>query len=490
VVTVLIASVTRRRACNERAQWWYRREVARAAMSWRLAEQSKLELSLRTEMAENVKLARARLIRIAMHDLRSPLLSVVNLANVLADLPPNTPLRDSVVTGSVRALRTCCSLMENIVSDMLDFERIDSGRLVLVLEPFSPQDLVDAAMDAFGGLATARGVELCALPLQFVAPHEADARCIGDIRRIQQCLNNGISNAIKFTDRGGKVSMHVTMERATQPVPMADAVPGDGASAATDGSNGAWLLRVSVTDTGVGLSPAELTKLLSDEPFTQVGRGMMQGNGGSGLGLTIAQHITRLHGPGCSLDLTSDGHGHGTTFTLHLLLPAAPPPSRRSSVANGALHRSSRADAQLAVQPTAPQASAKRDFPPEFKVLHVEDDAVLRKSMELSVFKKLGVPYACAADGTQALQLVRASGHQAFPLIILDNQMPELSGTATARALRAGGYAGMIVGVTGDPRGSPERAEFEGAGLNDCLEKDSSGVQRIKEIVASFALGA
>mmetsp|Transcript_28735 Transcript_28735/g.65918 ORF Transcript_28735/g.65918 Transcript_28735/m.65918 type:complete len:459 (-) Transcript_28735:378-1754(-) len=155
-----------------------------------------VELKLRT--AEAAKAARGSLIRMVMHDLRSPLLSVANAVAIVLDLMPETHVDDSVVVECLRAMSTCSQLMQHIVSDMLDFERIDSGRLVLVPAAMRVLQLLEAAADTFGGLAAAKGVTLRLIPL---LPDLNRAIFIGDVRRLQQCVNNGVSNSIKVCCR-------------------------------------------------------------------------------------------------------------------------------------------------------------------------------------------------------------------------------------------------------------------------------------------------
>mmetsp|Transcript_28732 Transcript_28732/g.65908 ORF Transcript_28732/g.65908 Transcript_28732/m.65908 type:complete len:488 (-) Transcript_28732:378-1841(-) len=155
-----------------------------------------VELKLRT--VEAAKAARGSLIRMVMHDLRSPLLSVAKSVAIVQDLEPDARVDDKVVVECLRAMATCSQLMQNIVSDMLDFERIDSGRLVLVPAAMRVLQLLEAAADTFGGLAAAKGVTLRLIPL---LPDLNRAIFIGDVRRLQQCVNNGVSNSIKVCCR-------------------------------------------------------------------------------------------------------------------------------------------------------------------------------------------------------------------------------------------------------------------------------------------------
>mmetsp|Transcript_28726 Transcript_28726/g.65893 ORF Transcript_28726/g.65893 Transcript_28726/m.65893 type:complete len:294 (-) Transcript_28726:119-1000(-) len=258
--------------------------------------------------------------------------------------------------------------------------------------------------------------------------------------------------------------------------------------------------------------------------FTQVGRGQLQGSGGSGLGLTIARELLKLHG-GSRVCLDSAGPGHGSTFRLELVLPEALESTSvlgdysprfasqlllaRSPSSNVGESRDSENDAQgrnphepegatagthaegllgggRSVK-TKSQARPQLHFPPGFRVLHVEDDAILRRSFELRVLKKLGVPFDVAVNGAEAVRLILEERCE-YALVLMDNQMPILTGEKATRALRAGGFEGLIVGMTGDPKGCFERDNFEAAGLNFCVDKDLPGIQRVTRELVSFAL--
>jgi len=116
-------------------------------------------------------------------------------------------------------------------------------------------------------------------------------------------------------------------------------------------------------------------------------------------------------------------------------------------------------------------------------VLYVEDDRVLRASMDLRVFRKLGVPYDTAEDGQRAVELVGEREIGYYSIVLMDNQMPNMRGHEATRVLRAAGYKGLIIGMTGDPRGSSDRAEFENCGIDECIEKDTPGTQRLAAII-------
>mmetsp|Transcript_22270 Transcript_22270/g.57204 ORF Transcript_22270/g.57204 Transcript_22270/m.57204 type:complete len:195 (-) Transcript_22270:69-653(-) len=113
------------------------------------------------------------------------------------------------------------------------------------------------------------------------------------------------------------------------------------------------------------------------------------------------------------------------------------------------------------------------------RVLHAEDDHLLQKTLALRVFKKLGVEYEQVSNGREALTAVAERGP--FHIVVLDNQMPLMTGTAATRELRRMGFMGTIIGMTGDPPGAAEFREFEAAGLNLCTGKDTPGVWALTE---------
>ncbi|KAG8463315.1 hypothetical protein KFE25_004826 [Diacronema lutheri] len=390
---------------------------------------------------------RDRVFRMAMHDMRSPLLSLQQLTEVLSNAPRSTRLDDPVAAASLGAMRTCTALLERLVSDVLDLERLGAGRLELTFEPFAVRELFADARTAYQALAEKKGVRLC---FEDPPPDVAARLFVGDRLRLLQCLGNGISNAVKFSEAGADVVLRAWLEHA------------DGAA-----------LHLAVSDSGEGLAADELAVLNTGGAFTQVGRGKLQGSAGTGLGLSIVRQLLWLHS-GSTLKLHSTGRGAGTCFTLVLRLatampPDTPPPAPTPSSFDG--HRAHRLP-----------------VPPGFRCLHVEDDKVLQLAISLRIFKQAGIPYDVASDGVDALAAMAsrvASGARPYDVVLLDNRMPRLGGAATTRRLRA--YNGVvIIGMTGDPSGSEEREAFEAAGLDACVDKTSNGYRRVRQLLSEI----
>mmetsp|Transcript_14012 Transcript_14012/g.35706 ORF Transcript_14012/g.35706 Transcript_14012/m.35706 type:complete len:225 (+) Transcript_14012:1056-1730(+) len=219
----------------------------------------------------------------------------------------------------------------------------------------------------------------------------------------------------------------------------------------------------------------------------QVRRGQLNGSGGSGLGLNIVRNILSLHGDS-HMRLDSAGRGRGATLRLELNLPAgssSPSPEKRRKGARSPL-------VDNWVKEAAPCAlgarrSTDNQYPPSFRMLHVEDDSLVRKSLELRVLRKLKVPFDIAENGAEAVRLILEEKVR-YDFVLMDNQMPFMMGELATRALRAGNFEGMIVGMTGDPLGCVERDEFEASGLDKGVTKDTPGICRITQLIGSFAL--
>mmetsp|Transcript_11223 Transcript_11223/g.33361 ORF Transcript_11223/g.33361 Transcript_11223/m.33361 type:complete len:461 (+) Transcript_11223:1111-2493(+) len=392
----------------------------------------------------------------AAADLRSPLLAVNNLSEALQALPGHTRRDDAGMRQPIDKLCKLSTLMEQIVSDMLDFERIDSGRMNMVPVTFSGGDLLTVARATFETAAESKGVHL-----RLVPPPSALAcmRVRGDLTRLQQCLNNGVSNALKFTPKGGSVT--VTMAEGSRQ------------------EDGRENLVITVKDTGIGLDREELDVLGRDDLFVQVGRGQLQGAGGTGLGLGITREILKAHGTS-TMTLESAGPEQGTTFTLNLSLERAPQgdvaPQSGGTPPNSAPSKAAGKQEQEEVR-----------WPGHLRCLHVEDDSSLRFSLPLSTFQLVGAPFDQAEDGLEAVEMVAKKPGDAYALIVMDNQMPRLDGTEATRRIRQAGYTGQIIGMTGDPMGSDDRDAFEQAGLTTCVDKNMEGVLHIRAVLRAIA---
>lgn len=286
--------------------------------------------------------------------------------------PEQLKLLDTATTSS-EALLT-------LLNGVLDFSKIDAGRLELVHEPLLLRPVLSSVVDLLSPMAQRKGL---ALSMEF--DPSLPARVKGDAGRIRQVLLNLVGNAIKFTD-SGSVAVRARRE------------PGGG-----DSRPGMLL---EVEDTGIGISPAALTGLFT--PFFQADQSDRRRFGGSGLGLVISKRLTEAMGAELSVESTP---GRGSTFRMRLPLE----PLGDTIMAVPAEADATRAPAQLTG-----------------KVLLVEDNPVNRMLAQ-AMLKQLGLAVTEADNGLAALKHLEGSR---FDLVLMDCQMPLMDGFEATRVIR------------------------------------------------------
>jgi PAS domain S-box-containing protein len=252
--------------------------------AWRQAEE---QLRRAKEAAEAADRAKSEFLATMSHELRTPLSGVIGIA----DLLQNARLTASQ-TDLVRMLRSSASALLGLVSDILDYSRVEAGQMNLIPVSFSIQSLIEDALDPVTEAAARKGLDL-----GYVIGPEVPALVLADQDRVRQVLLNLLSNAVKFTETG-EIAVHV------------------GATAAGAGSA---LITVRVRDSGSGI-PAHLHDQLFQR-FTQLQRSPGGPRGGAGLGLAISERLSRLLGGTLSVD---SAPGVGSTFTFVFAAGAAP----------------------------------------------------------------------------------------------------------------------------------------------------------------------
>jgi signal transduction histidine kinase len=228
--------------------------------------------------AEDVNRLKDEFLAKLSHELRNPLHAIVGWLQVLRDRPDEAAMRKR----AIEAVERNSGSLRRMIEDLLDMAKASSGKLELRLAPTAVDALTASIVETLRPRAIARGVTL-----EEAGPMEP-ALIHGDADRLGQVIMNVVSNAIKFTPQGGRVS--VAVEKTPRDV------------------------AIIVSDTGLGLSPEALPHIF--EPFRQAGPRMAGPEGGLGLGLSIAQQIVELHGG--TIAAESAGIGRGARFTIRL----------------------------------------------------------------------------------------------------------------------------------------------------------------------------
>ena len=355
--------------------------------------------------------AKSRFLATMSHEIRTPLSAIAGLSQWLAETPLEASQREALAT-----IRTSSDLLLRLVNDILDLAKVESGRLELETAPFSPRDCLQRALDLVRPAAQAKQ-----LALTCNIGDDVPAVVNGDVTRITQVLINLLGNAVKFT-AAGTIALRLDVTS-----PAAESLD----------------LAFAVSDTGIGLEPAQIARLFQD--FAQADASTTRRFGGTGLGLAICRRLVELHGGRIRVDSTP---GAGSTFSFTVRVRAADQ-GRSDSAATEIL------DATFAQRHPC-------------RVLLVEDNAVNRK-IAAYLLERLGYHAEAAANGRDALTAWRAGQ---FDLVLMDVEMPEMGGVeATEEIRRDKAHRQPAIVMLTAHAGADQHARFRAAGADDCLVK-------------------
>ena len=330
------------------------------------------ELRRKRAEAETATLAKSEFLANMSHEIRTPLTGIMGFAGLLEELDDLTPDARTFVTRIATASRTLLT----VVNDILDFSKIEAGQVELDLLPLDPSRFVAETAELVSAQAAEKGLQLSTAIDGALPP-----AVMVDGARLRQVLLNLLTNAIKFTETGG-VAVTVAYD-----------------------AEGGGQLKVSVTDSGVGIAPEQLHRLF--QRFSQADGSISRQYGGTGLGLAICRSLTSLMGGEIGVE---SAPGMGAKFWFTVRASACEPGDLADAAQGGAFD-------------TRPA-----------RILIVDDAPVNRElvSVLLGVF---GHVLSEASGGAEA---VLAAAEQPFDLILMDLQMPGMDGLAATRAIRAG----------------------------------------------------
>jgi len=347
------------------------------------------------------------------HEIRTPLNGLLGLAQI-----GQRETADARTASTFAAILNSGRLLLGIVNDVLDFSKIEVGKLRVEQRPMSPRALADEAVALLRDRADEKGI---ALNLAF--DPALPERCMGDALRTQQVLVNLLSNAIKFTETG-----HVTV--------WAGVEPGPGAADAR--------MVYRVTDTGIGIAPEHLKHLF--DAFQQADTSTTRRFGGTGLGLAISKRLAELMDGEVRV---SSQPAAGSVFELRL--PWLPATTAREAPTP---------DAAWGDQPRRLHG---------VRVLVAEDNEVNQLVLERALAIE-GADATIVGDGRQAVNRVLADGREAYDVVLMDIQMPEMDGYEATRRILELAPDLPVIGQTAHAM-LDERRECLAAGMVDHIAK-------------------
>lgn len=344
----------------------------------RKEKQQREELMAALIAAEQASVAKSDFLSRMSHEIRTPMNAIIGMTTIAAQSIGN----NERISNCISKIGISSRFLLSLINDILDMSRIESGKMLLKNEKISTVDLITDINSICYAQASSKNIDF-----ECLVDSNLDDCYIGDAMKLQQVLINILSNAIKFTNEGGKVNFSISLKNKTQHHAE---------------------IRFMVNDTGIGMSESFLKHLF--EPFNQEETGITNVYGGTGLGLAISKNIVDM------MDgriIVNSIKGIGSEFTVDVKLGLSEDSNNRYKTGD-------------------------RSFDFSYLTTLVVDDDIAVGESAIVTLKEMGIKAEWVDSGRKAVDRVKTflAIKKYFDMILIDWKMPEMDGIETARQIR------------------------------------------------------